>query len=265
MSGLSLAAIYRYPLKSARGEALTSTTVDAFGVAGDRRWMLVDGEGVFVTQRCTPSLALLAAETTASGLLLRHGADELPVDVPPDTAAVVTVDIWGDRLAAHPAAGEASAWVSARLGRELRLVYLPATARRQVDTAYARPGELVAFSDGFPLLLITQASLDGLNARLPRPVPMNRFRPNLVIDGAAPHAEDHWQRLRIGDTEIALVKACSRCAIPSIDQATAERDSDINRVLAAYRRRDGAIYFGMNALAPPGGAFSVGDAVAVLH
>jgi len=134
-----------------------------------------------------------------------------------------------------------------------------------VDPGYAPPGQLVAFADGFPLLVVGQASLDLLNGRLEAPVPMDRFRPNLVIAGAAPHAEDDWRRLRIGTTEIELVKACSRCVIPSIDQSTGGRDSQINRVLADYRRCAGVIYFGMNALAPAGARFEVGDAVTVIE
>ena len=118
--------------------------------------------------------------------------------------------------------------------------------------------------NGFPLLLLTQASLDGLNARLPAPVPMDRFRPNLVIDGAAPHAEDGWRRLRIGAVTVDLVKPCSRCVIPSIDQATAGRDPHINRVLAGYRRRDGAVLFGQNGLHDGPGSLAVGDPVTVL-
>ena len=144
-------------------------------------------------------------------------------------------------------------------------MYLPDNARRQVDTDYAPNGEITAFTDGFPLLVISQASLDELNSRLQSPVPMDRFRPNLVIDGATPHAEDDWRQLRVGETVLDLVKPCSRCAVPSVIQGSGERDAQINRTLAVYRRRNGKIYFGMNALAPSAGHFSVDDRVEVLH
>jgi len=122
----------------------------------------------------------------------------------------------------------------------------------------------VSFADGFPLLLITEAALSELNSRLPAPVPMDRFRPNLVVSGAPAHAEDGWRRLRIGSAEVELVKPCARCAVPSIDQRSGERDPHINRALAAYRRRDGQIFFGMNALAPAEAVFRIGDPVQLL-
>ena len=265
MTDLVVSELYRYPLKSAGGEALRSAEMDSFGLARDRRWMLVDDAGVFVSQRSTPAMALLRALARDDGLHLAHDDAELLVTVPRADAPLCDVDIWGDQVAALRADASASEWVSARIGRAVHLVYLPDTARRAVDPAFASAGELVAFSDGFPLLLITQASLDSLNERLERPVPMNRFRPNIVIAGADAHAEDEWRRLRIGGAEVALVKPCSRCAVPSVDQATAERDTAINRTLASYRRRDGAIYFGMNALGAAGARFTVGDSVEVLH
>ena len=265
MSALHLASIHRYPLKAARGESLLSAETDHFGLAGDRRWMLVDDDGVFISQRCTPQLALLAAEPDVRGLRLQFAGVEHAVELPGAGAPKLEVEIWGYRVAACLAAEAAGAWLSERIGKRVRLVYMADSARRPVDTDYARGDELVAFADGFPLLLITQASLDALNRRLPHPVPMNRFRPNLVIAGAEAHAEDDWRGLRVGAAEIELVKPCSRCAVPSIDQTTGRSDSLINRVLAQYRRRNGKIYFGMNALVPSGAQFAVGDEVEVLH
>ena len=262
---MRLSAIYRYPLKSARGEALRSARLDAFGIAGDRRWMLVDANGEFVSQRQLAVLALLGARTDGAGLQLAFAGERREFAPPAAQAPRVTVDIWGDRVPALTAGAAANAWISRCTGRQLRLVYLPEDAQRHADPDYAPAGQRVAFSDGFPLLVVTQASLDDLNTRLERPVPMDRFRPNLVIDGATPFAEDGWRRLRIGDTVIELVKPCSRCVIPSIDQATGGRDAAINRVLAGYRRRGGVVYFGMNALGPAGARLAVADKVAVLH
>jgi uncharacterized protein YcbX len=141
---------------------------------------------------------------------------------------------------------------------------MPDDARRRVQPLYARRGETVSFADGFPLLLISQASLDDLNARLDQPVPMNRFRPNLVVSGCEAFDEDRWQRIRIGTLEFDVAKPCSRCVMPSIDQATAQRDPQINRVLASYRRRDGQVYFGQNLLYPEYGSLAVGDTLEVL-
>lgn len=264
MSELTLSAIYRYPIKSAGGQSLSVGKMDCFGLEDDRRWMLVDSEGLFVSQRTLPEMALLGVQSSKAGVELRFGGDVVELARPEQADAKsdsVRVTVWGDQLDAHLADDRINAWLSERLGQALRLVWCPPEARRRVDPNFARADELCAFVDGFPLLVVGQASLDALNARLPQAVPMNRFRPNLVIAGGEAHAEDRSQRLRIGNTELALVKPCSRCVIPSIDQATGKCDPHINRVLAAYRRRDGSIYFGMNALGASGAVFRVGDPV----
>lgn len=159
----------------------------------------------------------------------------------------------------------ADAALSGFLDRDCRLVYMPEDTRRPVDTRYARQGETVSFADGFPLLLVSQASLDDLNSRLPEPVPMNRFRPNLVVSGCGPFAEDDWRRLRIGELELEVAKPCSRCVMPSIVQETAGRDGTINRVLASFRRRDGVICFGQNLLYRHSGRLRVGDPVEIIQ
>jgi uncharacterized protein YcbX len=195
-----LSGLYRYPLKSAAGESLGESGLDALGVAGDRRWMVVDaGTGRFLTQRLLPQMSQLQARWQgAEQLLLRApGMSELRVALPGRRAELRAVTIWRDSLQV-PDAGEAAAlWLSQLLGRACRLVQVPAAYARQVDTAYAEVGDKVAFADGFPLLLIGQASLDDLSARVGRPLEMLRFRPNLVVAGSEPYAEDSWKRIRI--------------------------------------------------------------------
>lgn len=264
MTELSLSGLYCYPVKSARGHALQTATTDRFGLAGDRRWLVIDQTGQFISQRSHSQLALLDVAPTDAGLRLGTGGDAIDVARPNADAPRVPSTVWGDTIDAQLADAAASDWLSRRFNAELRLVYCPDDAERAVDEAYAPPGRRVAFADGFPLLVVGQASLDALNARLTTPVPMDRFRPNLVVSGAEAHAEDRWKRIRIGDTEVNLVKPCSRCAIPSINQLTGERDPDINRVLASYRRRDGIIYFGMNALVPAGAQLRAGDPVEII-
>ncbi|MEM1191583.1 MAG: MOSC N-terminal beta barrel domain-containing protein [Pseudomonadota bacterium] len=264
MNSLSLSAIYRYPLKSARGHSLARADMDRFGLHGDRRWMLVDPSGRFVSQRDLPAMALLEVEPLSSGLRLVWDGESIDVEQPDSRGDCVISTVWEDTVVAPVADGNVNSWLSERLGATLRLVHFPETALRGVEPGYAPSSQLVAFSDGYPLLVISEAALDELNERLPSPVPMDRFRPNLVIRGAEAHAEDGWQHIRIGDAELHLVKPCSRCAIPSVNQQTGARDPDINRALAAYRRRDGIIYFGMNAIAAAGASFRVGDAVDVL-
>ncbi|MFT4767567.1 MAG: hypothetical protein ACI8RN_000695 [Glaciecola sp.] len=265
---MDLSAIYRYPIKSARGHSLDAAVVDRFGVSGDRRWMFIDSAGQFCSQRCTPQMALLDVVSTDSGLRLSFAGDSIELETPGEQHREVPATVWGHSMPAHIADAPVNAWLSEHLGGDLRLVFCPADASRPVDPAYLPSSKLeqhVGFADGFPLLIISQASLDDLNTRLPVPVPMDRFRPNLVIRGTVPYAEDGWRKLRVGSTTLAIVKPCSRCAIPSIDQQTAERDPAINRMLASYRRRDGVIYFGMNAIVTVGAGFAVGDSVEVLE
>ena len=264
MNDIRLSGISIYPVKSCGGIALQSTRLDAFGPEGDRRWMLVDGAGQFVTQRSLSKLALIGTALEADQLTLSLADRRLSVPVPAADALRRSVTVWGDTLEALDAGDAAADWLFETLGLPCRLVYMPDDARRQVQPLYARRGDTVSFADGFPLLLISQASLDDLNTRLDRPVPMNRFRPNLVISGCLAFEEDRWQRIRIGAVELQVAKPCSRCVMPSIDQATAQRDPQINRVLASYRRRDGQVYFGQNLLYPEPGTLSVGDSVKVL-
>jgi uncharacterized protein YcbX len=264
MADIRLSGITIYPVKSCAGIALDSTWLDAFGPQGDRRWMLVDGAGQFVTQRSVARLALIETALEAGRLVLSLADSRVSVPVPAADAPRRVVTVWGDTLDALDAGDAAADWLFESLGLPCRLVYMPDDAHRQVQPLYARRGETVSFADGFPLLLLSQASLDDLNTRLDHPVPMNRFRPNLVVSGCAAFDEDRWQRIRIGSLVFDVAKPCSRCVMPSIDQATGQRDPQINRVLASYRRRDGQVYFGQNLLYPEPGALSLGDTVEVL-
>lgn len=262
---MQLSGITIYPVKSCAGLQLDTVVLDRFGPAGDRRWLVVDHSGRFLSQREQARMALIEVLPLDGGVALQLGGSRLQVAVPSVDAGEMRVRIWEDSVRARladPAAGE---WLSQQLGRPCRLVYMPDDCRRLVDGLYAREGETVSFADGFPLLLVSQASLDDLNGRLDRPVPMNRFRPNLVVQGCTPHAEDGWRRIRIGAVELEVAKPCARCAMPSIDQATGERDPQINRVLASYRRVNGQVLFGQNLLYRQGGQLALGDPVVVLE
>lgn len=263
-----------HPLKSARRVVVPELVLDAFGPQGDRRWMLVDASGAFVTQRTHPRLCLLSAtlgEDDRLRLAVDGWSDHLVV--PDACPAELAVTVWGDTVTAQAPSAAADAWCSAFLGLPLRLVFLPDSVLRPVDPAWAGPGHRTAFSDGFPLLLVTQSSLDHLNGLLREAgapaVDWARFRPNVVVAGGLPpHAEDGWRRLRVGEVELALVKPCSRCVIPSIDPATADKDSRILTILRGYRTRaDGRIYFGQNVIvasAPPGARLRCGERVEIL-
>jgi len=244
---------------------MDSVQLDRFGLAGDRRWMLVDEDGVAITQRDEPRMALVQTQLRDHTLVLELDGELIEVPFPPGSEPKCQVTVWADEVSAVDAGQEAALWWSANLGRACRLVFIAQDSFRYVDGNYAGAGETVGFADAFPLLLISQASLDDLNTRLETPVPMNRFRPNLVVSGCEPFAEDSWKRIKVGDMEFDLVKPCDRCVMPSIDQATAEKDPHINRVLASFRRRDGKIYFGQNLLYRGVGKIHLSSSVEVLE
>jgi uncharacterized protein YcbX len=267
---LRLSGLYRYPLKSAVGECLSQATLDALGLVGDRRWMIVDSvSGRFLTQRLLPQLTQLRAEWQGAQALRLSvaGRPELVVAVPDAAAELRGVTVWSDSLQVPDAGDAAALWLSEWLQRPCRLVQVPAERARQVDTGYAEVGEQVGFADGFPLLLIGQASLDDLSARVGRPLEMLRFRPNLVISGSEPYAEDQWRRIRIGALEFRLVKGCSRCIMTTLDPQTGERSSDREPLatLKTYREREGEVYFGQNLLRSGPGELQLGMAVEVLE
>jgi hypothetical protein len=260
----TLAAIYLYPVKSTRALPVAQASVTARGLQGDRRWMLVDADGRFLSQRSDPRLTRIRSGWTSEGIWLRAtGWAPVFVPTPDPSAAQHTVQIWDDSVLACRADAAADAWCRAVLGRSCRLVYMPDDSYRPVDPDYATPGDVVSFADGYPLLITTTASLADLNRRLMAPVPMLRFRPNLVIDTEIPFTEDDWQCLYIGPVGLRLVKPCARCVVTTLDPATGEGGKEPLRTLAQYREREGKVYFGMNAISEGSGVITVGDPVKV--
>lgn len=262
---LTLSSLIRYPLKSARGQTLSAATVEPRGLAQDRRWMLIDAEGRFVTGRQLPRVVRLVAEPLAAGLRLTLDDDSIEVEPPPRSAPTFDVAVWKQPTPVRACAPEVSQWLSGHLGHDLRLVHQGEDCMRPVDLAYGRDGDVVSLADGFPLLLISQGSLDGLNARLPAPIEMARFRPNLVVDGAAPHAEDDWRRIRIGALEFDLVKPCTRCVFTTVLPDTGEFDptGEPLNTLKSYRRSPKGITFGVNVIARNCGEVRLGDPVEI--
>jgi uncharacterized protein len=259
---MHISGLYHYPIKSCQGIALERAEVDARGIVGDRRLMLVDPAGRFLTQREHPRMALIAARV--DGPLLSVSAPDMPaleIDRMADGPRR-PVSIWRDTCQAIDLGAEAAGWLSEFLNTPCQLVRIAEDEVRVVDQAYApRPADQVGFADGFPFLVIAQASLDDLNARLETPLPMDRFRPNIVVAGCAPYAEDGWAEIRIGAITLALVKACARCAITTTDQRTAERGKEPLRTLATYRAVGGKVMFGQNAIHDRAGTIRIGDEV----
>ena len=264
---MRLAALYRYPLKSCAPLPCEAAEVEPRGLAHDRRWMVVDADGRFLTGRQLATMTLIRAQPEPEGALVLSAPGHGALHVAPPAAGVrLRVRVWDSTVDARPAGREADDWLSAVLGRPLRLVHMDEGARRPVDARYAQPGDEVSFADGFPLLLISQAALDHLNTRLARPVAITRFRPNLVVDGCAPHAEDGWRRIRIGTVEFDVVKPCVRCVFTTVDPERGERDPDGEplRTLLTYRRTPKGVTFGQNLIPRGTGTLRIGDPVTVL-
>lgn len=263
---LHLSEIAVYPIKSTRRVELDEARVHRHGLGGDRRWMVVDEAGTFISQRSEPRLALVRARLERNGVML-EAPGMAPVDVgfPAASARREHVRIWKDAVEARAANEAASEWFSAFLDRPVRLVYMDDPAARRVDTKYAvNADDSVSFADGFPVLLVLRESLADLNRRLESPVPMTRFRPNLIVEGGKPYAEDAWRRIQIGAIEFFVVKGCARCTITTIDQETSESGKEPLRTLNRFRKRDGEVYFGQNLIPADEGVVRVGDPVRIL-
>jgi len=261
-----VAGLYAYPLKSARAVPLREAHLDTFGIEGDRRWCVVGADGRVITQRDCPVLATIDALPTAEGLELRcAGRDPLAIPFPDAGQRSVPVHVWRDRTEGRGSGPDADAWLEDLLQRPARLLYMSADTHRQVNLDFGRPGDRVSFADGYPLLLTSEASLAELNRRLAAPLPMNRFRPNLVIDGESPFSEDGWARIRVGEVELRVVKPCARCVVTTTDQQTGERGREPLRTLASFRKRDGKILFGENLIHHAPGRVQLGDPVQVLE
>ncbi len=271
--GLTLTGINRYPIKSCRGHGLTHVVVEPWGLAGDRRWMLVDDEDRVVTAREYPQLVLVTPEFDVDGLLVRApGVDPLLVGTP-DASVVTDVRVFSSELAAAPASEEAHAWFSKVVGKPVRLVYLTDPAQRRPNAAYSREQDRVSFADGYPMLLATEGSLAALNDLIAAglrpeegPVSMTRFRPNLVVAGAPAWDEDGWRVLRIGAASFRVVKACDRCVFTTIDPETARKGKEPLATLVRHRRWDSKVWFAINLIPDsPGATVHVGDRVEVVE
>ncbi len=274
MGHAQLKSIHVHPVKAFRGTAPREAVVEPWGLAGDRRWALIDDGGKVVTQRQQPRLALAAAELLPGGGIRLSAPGMVPLAVPvPTTSGTVPMQIFRDKVEAVLAGDDAAhAWCSAFLGMDARLVHMDAPGtRRPVDPEYALPGETVSFADGYPLLVTTTASLDALNSLIARgdhadegPLPMNRFRPNVVVSGTSAWAEDDWSRIAIGEVTFRVPKKCGRCVVSTTDQATAERGREPLHTLGGHRRLDGKLVFGQNMVPLSRGTIRVGDPVTIL-
>jgi len=262
-----LSSIHLFPIKSCAPLASDIATVELRGLAGDRRWMIVDAAGKFVTGRQQPRLTQVRAVPDGDDLVLSAPQAGLFHLRTPAEGERIDTAVWGTPVRPLVAAAAANAWISEVLGMPARFVYMDDACQRAVDADYAQAGDVVSFADGFPLLLISQAALDALNARLAQPVPMLRFRPNLVVAHTHAHAEDDWKRIRIGPVEFDVVKPCTRCVFTTVDIERGDFDpsGEPLRTLLGYRRSPVGVTFGQNLIPRRLGQVRVGDAVDVLE
>jgi len=263
---LVLSQIHVYPVKSLGGFQVMQWPVDKTGLRYDRKWMLIDADGKFLSQRSLPKMALLHTRIENELLIISApGQPEMALPLHSSAGEDVSVEIWKDRCLAKTVDEEVDVWLSRFLQSDCRLVYHPENRVRPVDPHYAKPEDETAFSDGFPFLIVSEASLQALNAEMGLDLSMIRFRPNLVISGCESYAEDRWRQIRIAGINFRLPKPCSRCSVPTIDPETAETGKEPLTTLARLRQWQHKVYFGQNALHDSQGELSVGTEIGIVE
>jgi uncharacterized protein len=264
---MKVTALYRYPVKSLRGTSLQASHVERLGLAGDRRWMVVDATGKFQTIREHPVMTQMEATVQDDGSLVLSHPQHGSITVAIPTASSKIVRVWNDDVDAIPANAAAGAFISKVLDRSAELVYLAKPDARPVDPTFGLPGDTTSFSDGYPVLLTSTMSLNDLNSRLPSKVDMRRFRPNVVISGARPWDEDTWKVIRIGAVTFRVAKPCARCVVTTRDPDTGVQTDPrepLKTLGSFHRAANGGIIFGQNLIPDSTGELRVGDTVEVL-
>jgi uncharacterized protein len=263
MAELRLSEIWIYPIKSLGGISLTQAEVMEKGLQYDRRWMLIDEAGNFMTQRKLPELALFKVQLDATSLRVQFRNESIYIPLETDAQPLRPVMIWNDQVFAHEVSTEISAWFSSCIKTDCRLVFFPEQQARPVDAHYKIADEQVSLADAYPFLIIGQETLALLNSKLEQALPMNRFRPNFVFTGGAAHEEDTWRDFTIGTNRFVGVKPCARCVLTTVNQETAETGKEPLRTLATYRSKDNKILFGQNLLAVDHNRVHVGDVITI--
>lgn len=262
MTGLRLSEIWIYPIKSMGGIRLNSAKVAGKGLEFDRRWMLIDENNMFITQRKIPEMALFKLGMNSDSFTVRFKNESIQLPFNSILSSdLIPATIWDDSVDTIEVHERYSNWFSDKLKFSCKLVAFPEENTRLVDPKYATNHDNVSLADGYPLLAIGQSSLDDLNQRLDAPVPMDRFRPNLVFTGGQPYEEDSWKEFTVGVSKFQGIKPCSRCVLTTIDQMTGEQGKEPLATLATYRKRDNKIYFGQNVLSIDHNEIHEGDEI----
>jgi uncharacterized protein YcbX len=250
MSGLKLTEIWIYPVKSLGGIRLKSAKVFEKGLEFDRRWMLVDRDNDFMTQRIYPKMALFKLSMSQDQLSINYKSDSIPL-VPANSSNLTLTKavVWDDEVEVAEVSDEHNRWISERLGVSCRLVSFPENNSRPVDLKYQLNHEHVSLADAYPFLIVGEQSLADLNSRLKEQLPMNRFRPNFVFSGGKAYEEDTWKHFAIGKNKFAAVKPCARCVLTTVNQDTGEKGVEPLLTLSKYRKQDNKVLFGQNLIA----------------
>ena len=259
-----LSEIWVYPVKSLGGIRLKESLAEERGLQYDRRWLLVDEKGNFLTQRTNAQMALLDVAFSDDGILLSHRYDPANQILAPfkrESNHDIKVKIWNDVVSAKTVSKWADEWLSERLGKVVHMVEMTSDTQRKMNSVYADAEHTVSFADDFPFLLISQASLDDLNSKLPQPIEMKRFRPNFVVTGTAPFEEDLWKNITIGDTRFRVAKPCERCVMVNIDPKTGMKSPETLKTLSTYRKEGKDIFFGQNVVGLESGIVREGDII----
>lgn len=266
MSFYQITDLIIYPIKSLGGIHLKEAVVEAMGLQHDRRWMLVDENNRFISQREVPQMCLLKLQMRETGFFIYHQHNTsqhlfLPFDS--NSQQVVQVKVWDHELQAVFVGEDYDDWFSHQLGVKCRLVKAENFTHRKVNPVYALNGEQTVFADGYPVLVIGEESLADLNQRLDSPVPMDRFRPNLVFSGGQAFDEDHWSEIQTTDVVLKPVKPCDRCTVTTINQHTAVGGKEPLKTLTTYRTKDNKVLFGQNALVLQPGILKIGEQLVI--
>jgi len=264
---ITLSTLTYYPIKACRGFDVQASKVERMGLEHDRRMIVVTPEGQFLTQREHPKLALITPRLKNDGVTLSTpNFDSIHFNIQ-KSGASRPVNIWKSKgVNAIDQGDEAAGWLSDWLGTPVRLMHIADGFKRKLNPDYAvNPDDHTGFADGYPILVVSEASLQDLNSKLVSPLPMNRFRPNILVKGCGPYAEDAWKRIKIGEIEMALVKPCARCVVTTIDKETLEKNKEPLKTLSTYRKQKGGAMFGMNVIPLNEGEIKVGMNVEILE
>jgi uncharacterized protein YcbX len=264
---MHISEIWIYPVKSLGGIRLAASQIEEKGLKYDRHWMIVDENGKFITQRVNRKMAMLDVAIDADGLVISNRSsvpDHIQVPFKPVSGTKLQVKVWKDVVEARTVCELADNWLSKQLGKPVRIVEMTESSQRKIDPHYAGSGETVSFADDFPFLLISEASLEDLNSRLAEPVDMKRFRPNFVVSGTGPFAEDFWKTIKIGQTSFLVAKPCERCVVVTIDPMNGHKGPEPLKTLATFRRVNNQVLFGQNLVGLQTGTVREGDPIEVI-